>query len=128
MKIKKIATLLSFVMACISGFSQVEPEVIPANYGNDKMAIFNYFEPFFKEELQLTSFKRSVFKIGIDEQGNIVKVAAINHPLSSANEEKIINKIYAMKWNPKLNPDPVSCVLHLVLTVDADGNLTVEIK
>ncbi len=126
MKKSKIVLIISLFIISFTSFSQTQT-TSKATYGTEKSDLYDYFELFFKEEINVTSFKRSIFRVGIDEEGNVFKVEAVKHALEPEMATKIIEKIYDMKWNSKLNPGPVSSVLHLVFTVNKEAQLTIEI-
>jgi len=124
----KLLSMIVVMMATVSGFSQENPILTKARFGTEKQDLYNYFQPFFKQDVPLDVFKRFIFKVGITDQGEVNRVEAVNHPAGEIIEQKIAGKINEMTWFPKTNPEPVSCELYLIFVHDHEGKLTIEIR
>ncbi len=124
MKQSKVITLLFSIILGFSGLSQTN--ISKAKYGEGQISIYNYFFNFFTEEIKSETYKRSIFRLGIDEHGGIKLLEVINHPFDEAVEQKIVDKVKHMKWQPKMNPNPIASTVYLVLIIDANGNLKIE--
>ena len=127
MKTLNLIVLWVALTCCHLGMTQSQTNYARPIYGSHKADLYQYFEPIISE-FNISTFKRAIFRIGIDENGKVVGALPVNHALSSEHETELTAHMMKMEWTPMQKNGPVGCELYLIFKIDETGTFTIQTK